>query len=78
MPINYCHNYQEHNTYYIILNNYNELCYVGEDFLELTTPQWIENNEIGRYFHGFNGAHYVPNKRLARLYPQDSAITANV
>ncbi|XP_025262537.1 uncharacterized protein LOC109609778 [Camponotus floridanus] len=41
-----------------------------------TTPKWIDNNEIGRYFCKFEGTHYVPNEMLARYYPHDAAITA--
>ncbi|CAL1684014.1 unnamed protein product [Lasius platythorax] len=52
------------------------MCYVNEDAITLTTPKLIENREIGRYFCKFEDTHYVPNEMLARLYPQDTAITA--
>ncbi|XP_072759413.1 F-box only protein 21-like isoform X1 [Anoplolepis gracilipes] len=65
-------------THYIILTENNEMCYVGEDALTLTTPKWIENSEMGRYFNKFEGTHYVPNKALEKCYPHDAAVTAAV
>ncbi|XP_050448188.1 uncharacterized protein LOC126849884 [Cataglyphis hispanica] len=65
-------------TNYIILTENNKMCYVEEDTITLTAPRWIDNSEIGRYFCKFEGTHYVPNKMLARLYPQDAAITATL
>ncbi|EFN60840.1 hypothetical protein EAG_12556, partial [Camponotus floridanus] len=41
------------------------------DAITKTTPKWIDNNEIGRYFCKFEGTHYVPNEMLARYYPHD-------
>ncbi|XP_072758050.1 uncharacterized protein [Anoplolepis gracilipes] len=65
----------EQQTHYLILTENNEMCYVQEDAITLTTPKWIENSEIGRYFCKFEGTHYVPNKMLARLFPHNVAIT---
>ncbi|KMQ92358.1 f-box only protein 21-like protein [Lasius niger] len=48
------------------------------DAITLATPKWIDNSEIGRYFNKFEDTHYVPNKMLARLYPQDADITAAI
>lgn len=45
------------------------------DAITKTTPKWIDNNEIGRYFCKFQDTHYVPNKMLARLYPHDITLT---
>ncbi|XP_029665723.1 uncharacterized protein LOC115237064 [Formica exsecta] len=78
LPLNHCRNYNfiKQQTNYIILTENNQICYVEEDVITLTTPKWINNSEIGRYFCKFEGTHYVPNKMLARFYPQDAAITA--
>ncbi|XP_029663416.1 uncharacterized protein LOC115235648 [Formica exsecta] len=63
-------------TYYAILNDNNEICYVEEGAVTLTMPKWINNDEIGYYFSKFENTHYVPNEMLAKVYPQDAAITA--
>ncbi|XP_029672559.1 uncharacterized protein LOC115241139 [Formica exsecta] len=68
----------EQRIYYIILSENNEICYVEEDAISLTTPKWINNDEIGRYFRTFKNTHYVPNEKLAECYPQDAAITARI
>ncbi|KAL6420634.1 hypothetical protein ACFW04_014649 [Cataglyphis niger] len=69
-------NFNKNQTNYIILTENNKMCYVEEDSITLTAPRWIDNSEIGRYFYKFEGTHYVPNKMLERLYPQDAVITA--
>ncbi|KAL6420259.1 hypothetical protein ACFW04_014863 [Cataglyphis niger] len=78
MPLFYCSNsnFTKKQTNYIILIENNKMCYTEEDDITLTIPRWVDNSEIGRYFSKFEGTHYVPNKRLARLYPEDAAITA--
>ena len=38
----------------------------------------ISNVEIGKYFCGFNGTHYVPNEELARHYPDDAAAVREI
>ncbi|KMQ92357.1 f-box only protein 21-like protein [Lasius niger] len=78
LSLNHCRNYKfgKPQTNYIILTEHNEMCYIEEDTISLTTPKWIENSEIGCYFYKFEDTHYVPNKMLARIYPQDAAITA--
>ncbi|XP_072763347.1 F-box only protein 21-like [Anoplolepis gracilipes] len=76
-PLKICSDIKEQ-THYIILTENNEMCYVGEDAVTLTTPKWIENSEIGRYFNKFEGTHYVPNKALEKCYPHDAAVTAAV
>ncbi|XP_029668377.1 uncharacterized protein LOC115238564 [Formica exsecta] len=78
LPLNHSRNcnFIEKQTNYIILTENNKMYYVEEDAITLTTPRWIDNSEIGRYFYKFEGTHYVPNKMLAKLYPQDTAITA--
>ncbi|XP_072764617.1 F-box only protein 21-like [Anoplolepis gracilipes] len=73
-PIKICTNTKEQ-THYLILTENNEMCYVGKDAITLTTPKWIENSEIGRYFDKFEGTYYVPNKTLEKRYPHDSAVT---
>ncbi|XP_029174968.1 F-box only protein 21-like [Nylanderia fulva] len=60
-------------VYYIILTKDNRLRKVEEDAITLTTPKWIDNNEIGRYFCKFEGTHYVPNDMLAKIYPYNAA-----
>ncbi|XP_029163652.1 uncharacterized protein LOC114935058 [Nylanderia fulva] len=64
--------------YYTILTEDNRLCKVEEDAITLTTPKWIDNNEIGRYFCKFEGTHYVPNKMLAKIYPYNAATRAEI
>ncbi|XP_050465107.1 F-box only protein 21-like [Cataglyphis hispanica] len=78
LPLYHCRNcnFKKEQTNYIILTENNKMCYVEEDAITLTTPRWIDNSEIGRYFYKFEGTHYVPNKMLARFYPQDAALTA--
>ncbi|XP_072754274.1 F-box only protein 21-like [Anoplolepis gracilipes] len=75
LPLNICCDFKEQ-THYLILTENNEMCYVGEDAITLTTPKWIENSEIGRHFDKFTGTHYVPNKALEKHYPHDAAVTA--
>ncbi|XP_072754049.1 uncharacterized protein [Anoplolepis gracilipes] len=75
LPLNICCDFKEQ-THYLILTENNEMCYVGEDAITLTTPKWIENSEIGRHFDKFTGTHYVPNKALEKYYPHDVALTA--
>ncbi|XP_072748591.1 F-box only protein 21-like [Anoplolepis gracilipes] len=77
IPLKICSDIKEQ-THYIILTENNEMCYVGEDVITLTTPKWIENSEIGRYFNKFGGTHYVPNKALEKCYPHDAAVAAAV
>ncbi|XP_029162081.1 F-box only protein 21-like [Nylanderia fulva] len=76
LPLNHCNNYQftEQQTNYIILTNNNKICYVNEGNLTLAAPKCIDNSEIGRYFCKFENTHYVPNKMLTKLYPEDSAL----
>ncbi|KAL6420617.1 hypothetical protein ACFW04_014646 [Cataglyphis niger] len=80
LPLYHCRNcnFKKKQTNYIILTENNKMCYVEEDCITLTAPRWIDNSEIGRYFYKFEDTHYVPNKMLARLYPQDVAITATL
>ncbi|KAL6420619.1 hypothetical protein ACFW04_014647 [Cataglyphis niger] len=80
LPLNHCSNYDftKKQTNYVILTENNKMCYVEEDAITLTTPRWIDNNEIGRYFYKFEGTHYVPNKMLARVFPQDAAVTSRL
>ncbi|XP_072763657.1 F-box only protein 21-like [Anoplolepis gracilipes] len=79
LPLRICSDFSnKEQTYYIILNENNEMCYVDEDDLTTTTPKWIDNSEIGRYFSKFEETHYVPNKMLAGFYPHDAAITARI
>ncbi|XP_072753427.1 F-box only protein 21-like isoform X2 [Anoplolepis gracilipes] len=75
LPLNICSDFKKQ-THYLILTESNEMCYVGEDAITLTTPKWIENSEIGRHFDKFEGTHYVPNKALEKHYPYDAAVTA--
>ncbi|XP_072763656.1 F-box only protein 21-like [Anoplolepis gracilipes] len=74
-PLKICSDTKQQ-THYLILTENNEMCYVGEDDITLTSPKWIQNRDIGRYFDKFEGTHYVPNKALAKHYPQDAAVTA--
>ncbi|XP_029168649.1 F-box only protein 21-like [Nylanderia fulva] len=79
LPLNHCYNQQfrdHEQTNYIILTDNNKICYVNEDSITLTTPKWIDNSEIGRYFCKFEHTHYIPNEGLARIYPQDATIAA--
>ncbi|XP_072743040.1 uncharacterized protein [Anoplolepis gracilipes] len=59
--------------YYMILLENNKICYVKEEDISLCPPKWIKNIEIGKYFSRFQRNYYVPNKRLAELYPNDMA-----
>ncbi|XP_072763399.1 F-box only protein 21-like isoform X2 [Anoplolepis gracilipes] len=77
-PLKICSDTKKKQTYYFILTENDEMCYVEEDAITLTTPKWIVNSEIGRYFNKFEGTHYVPNKALAKRFPLDAAVTANV
>ncbi|XP_072763509.1 F-box only protein 21-like [Anoplolepis gracilipes] len=77
LPLKICSDIKKQ-THYLILTENNEICYVGEDSITLTTPKWIENVEIGRYFDKFDGTHYVPNKKLAEHYPDDAIVTASI
>ncbi|XP_072758259.1 uncharacterized protein [Anoplolepis gracilipes] len=76
MPVKVYSTFSTEQTHYLILTENDEMYYVQEDAISLTTPKWIENSEIGRYFCKFEGTHYVPNEMLAKLFPYDSAITA--
>lgn len=38
------------------------------------TAEVIQDDEVGRYFTGFDGAHYIPNEILASIYPEDAAV----
>ncbi|XP_072746700.1 F-box only protein 21-like [Anoplolepis gracilipes] len=76
-PLKICSD-MEAQTHYLILTENNEMCYVGENAITLTTPKWIENSEIGAYFNKFEGTHYVPNKALEKCYPHDAAVTVAV
>ncbi|XP_029679895.1 uncharacterized protein LOC115245628, partial [Formica exsecta] len=69
LPLNHCRNcnFIEKQTNYIILTGNNKMFYVEENAITLTTPKWIDNSEIGRYFYKFEGTRYVPNKILAKL-----------
>ncbi|XP_072763624.1 F-box only protein 21-like [Anoplolepis gracilipes] len=77
LPLKICSDIKKQ-THYLILTENNEICYVGEDSITLTTPKWIENIEVGRYFDKFDGTHYVPNKKLAERYPDDAIVTAPI
>jgi len=44
------------------------------DDISLCSPREIDNIEIGRFFHQFQGTHYVPNKYLEQNYPSDTAV----
>ncbi|XP_072763363.1 F-box only protein 21-like isoform X2 [Anoplolepis gracilipes] len=77
LPLKICSDIKKQ-THYLILTENNEICYVGEDSITLTTPKWIENDEVGRYFDKFEGTHYVPNKKLADRYPYDAIVTVPI
>ncbi|XP_072763512.1 F-box only protein 21-like isoform X2 [Anoplolepis gracilipes] len=77
LPLKICSDIKKQ-THYLILTEKNEICYVGEDSITLTTPKWIQNDEIGRYFDKFNGMYFVPNKKLAERYPNDAIVTAPI
>ncbi|XP_070167529.1 F-box only protein 21-like [Polyergus mexicanus] len=70
------HSAAKQQIYYAIFSDNNETCCVEEDAVTLTTPKWIDNDQIYRYFSRFENTHYVPNEMLAKIYPQDAAITA--
>ncbi|XP_029160232.1 F-box only protein 21-like isoform X2 [Nylanderia fulva] len=59
---------------YVVLGEHNKMCYVQEDYIVLTKPRWIANDEIGRYFCKFKNTHYKPNEMLANLFPDDAAV----
>ncbi|XP_029161618.1 uncharacterized protein LOC114933278 [Nylanderia fulva] len=77
LPLNHCYNQQfrdHEQTNYIILTDNNKICYVNEGSISLTTPRWINNSEIGRYFCKFENTHYVPNETLATDFSLDIPI----
>ncbi|XP_072763432.1 F-box only protein 21-like isoform X2 [Anoplolepis gracilipes] len=69
LPLKICSNTKKQ-PYYLILTENNEICYVGEDSITLTTLKWIENDEVGRYFDRFEGTHYLPNNKWQRTLPE--------
>ncbi|XP_072763400.1 uncharacterized protein [Anoplolepis gracilipes] len=77
-PLKICSDIKKKQTRYFILTENDEMCYVEEDTISLTTPKSIVNSEIGRYFNKFEDTHYVPNKALAKRFPLDAAVTATV
>ncbi|XP_072753498.1 F-box only protein 21-like [Anoplolepis gracilipes] len=58
--------------HYTILVDNNKICYIEEEALSTSSPKWIKNVEIGRYFSEFLGTYYLPNRRLAKFYPDDT------
>ncbi|KMQ83323.1 f-box only protein 21 [Lasius niger] len=64
--------------HYIILNQHNGICLVPEDNISICPPKLINNVEIGRYFCKFDGTHYVPNERLRKAYPNDTAVIPKI
>ncbi|KMQ83747.1 f-box only protein 21, partial [Lasius niger] len=61
--------------HYMILAENNGVCLVPEDDISICSPKLIDNVEIGRFFFKFEGTHhYVPNERLRKAYPNDTAV----
>ncbi|KMQ87343.1 f-box only protein 21 [Lasius niger] len=64
--------------HYMILAENNRVCLVPEDDISICPPKLINNLEIGRFFCKFEGTHYVPNERLRKAYPNDTALIPKI
>jgi len=59
------------------LHNVQYISLISDD-ISLCSPRQINNIEIGRFFYKFVGTHYVPNKRLRKNYPRDTAAISKI